>query len=198
MGAYWTTGYWSGGTAGYWTEPYWFNSDATPSDEYDSIYWRIMKAVRDALRNGNFLNGVDEDRIHLQKVANWRDPVVDGVATPLQIPCVIVYPTGGVTDTDRGTNARDDWGYPVGIVYVFQDNQDQVANFSRELQFQQRIRRRFCRRRLGIDNDYGCQYTCTMERASVVDQIKFFREGCTVGLVQLRFMTRESRDYEND
>lgn len=195
MGAYWTTGYWHGGAAGYWTGGYWYGP-SEPSDEYDSIYWRILKAVRDGIKNGGFLTGIDADRVHLQKVPNWRDPIENGVKQELKLPCVIVYPPGGVTDTDRGTNARDDFGYPVGILWVFADQQDQEANFSRELMYQEKLRRRFCRRRLGIDDDSGCQYTCTQQRANTYDQVKFFREGYAVGLMQLQFMTRESRDYE--
>ena len=196
MGAYWTTGYWHGGAAGYWTDGYWYGP-SEPSNEFDSIYWRILTGVRNALRNGNFLTGLDEDRIHLVTIADWRDPIEDGIKQDLQFPAVFVYPAG-TSDTDRGTNARDDWSYSVGLALVIRGNQDQTAHLSRKLQWMQRIKRRFCRSRLGIDNDYGCQYTCTLERATVVDQIKFYREGYDVALVQLRFMTRESRDYEND
>lgn len=196
MGAYWKTNYWPGGAAGYWTAGYWYGPSALVSpNEFDSIYWRILKSVRDALKTGDFLSGADEARVHLVTIADFRDPVVDGVTTQLKLPAVYVYPAG-MSDTDRGTNTRDDWSYSVGVALVIRGNQSQTDHLSRKLQWMEKIRRRFCRSRLGIDDDSGCQYTCTMERATVVDQIKFYREGYDVALVQLRFMTRESRDYD--
>jgi hypothetical protein len=78
------------------------------------IHRECCLGVQDVLRNLN-LAGMPDDKIVLRRVPIDRD------LTP---PYIIICPGPGSETLEEGTNAAEDWGYPVTIAIGQAANQD--------------------------------------------------------------------------
>lgn len=181
--AHWMQQHWH---PSHWHPGHWVGTpvDVIPFEhEWDSIWWRICKAVRDKMQ-GLGLYQLTSDRIYLQKKPR-RNAELD------LLPAVYVFPDRDNYPT-RGTSQREWVRYGVGVVTVISEKEHQLNDFDLELYWREKIANHFRHQRLpGVDEVYDC----TIETGSLFAQSKFFGEGLDVNVLTLRFTAAQPRSY---
>ena len=148
----------------------------------DAIHEQCISAVKTVIQ-GLDLDGIPDAQIYDRKLIIDRE---------LTLPCVIISPEGVEQDLG-GTNERDDWGYPVPLVYVDADNQDladTALKRKRMLLWRQRLRRAFHNKRLSAVSEV---YVCRVEPNVIIDQTAWLERNKVVGGMTIRCVTREVR-----
>lgn len=89
-------------------------------------------------------------------------------------PCVLVFP-GAAEFDDGGTNLRDDFVYPVAVVFVSQEagTTPQTEHRARNLLWRERVRKVFHQKRLpgGVTN--GEAWNCIVRPGTPVDRSRW-------------------------
>lgn len=86
-------------------------------------------------------------------------------------PCVVCCYAGQgeSNEGDGGTNLTDDWVYPVSVVLLASENQDQVTNRARNLLWRDVIKKQFHKKRMpGVTN--GSAWNCDVRPGTIADR----------------------------
>jgi hypothetical protein len=159
-----------------------FVSTATPEM---SVHERCLLAAQSVIRS-LALSGIDDASVVVRKLP-WSREFTQG---ELPFPGIILSPLERETmDHWRGTNLRDDVGYPVQVSIVDRGNQDLQTNLGRMLIWRQRIARAFRNQRL---TDVEEIMTCVVEPHHIYLP-EAFDKGVDQSTLTLRFMSREPR-----
>ena len=105
-------------------------------------------------------------------------------------PCILIGPVGSETlDPNGGTNLRDDIVYPINIAMLDLDNQDQDANFDRNLFWREQIRQKLNNKRL---DDVPSVIRVTVQPGVIVDP-KMFDADKYCSILGVNVRSREER-----
>lgn len=107
------------------------------------------------------------------------------------MPEIRVVPWGGeVVDSPEGTNARDDWVYPVlvGILDAFGN----VTDGEKQFKWRERIKKRFHNKTIGLSI---ATKKCTVQPLAIVDREAWRDHQIFVSALLVRVHLREDRDY---
>ena len=151
-----------------------------------SIFMKSMEAVQTAIQ-GLGLTGLSSSNVLIHKVP--RDLDKDMPATS-PLPAIIISPRDAEgADPRAGTNLKDDVVYPIQIVILDQDGQNQTTNFDRYLQWRETIRRTFHNKRLsGVSEVTGV----VVQPKTIVDPERWIK-GQFVSALVLAVTSREAR-----
>jgi hypothetical protein len=153
----------------------------------EAVYMQILETVRDKLRD-EFSFGsqggvrpISRDAIVIKKTMDLKF---------VQTPGIIVHPGRVLIDPTMGTNARDDYAYPVLCQIIDRDASDDIAGLKSYLKWQEQIARGFQQQKLtGVDE----LYIGTVRQVDVVDERLFRRHPWFVSGVVMTFLTRMTR-----
>jgi len=151
----------------------------------DSIFHSCMESIRQIILDQNLTDIAPTNVLILKRL---RDLQTDLPITPY--PCILIGPMGSeALNPLGGTNRHDDVVYPIRIVMVALDSQNQFNNFDRNLLWRETIRRKINNKRLpGVD-------TClraTVKPGSIVDAASWDKNKY-VSVLDVEVTSRESR-----
>jgi hypothetical protein len=107
----------------------------------------------------------------------------------LTLPVVIVSHGSEMEAKRPGTNAQDDWGYPVLVSIVQAANQDKAIN-NNLLYWREQIRNAFHNKRMSA---ISTNYQCEVEPRPIFDVGLWSQENIDVSTMCVRVWSRELR-----
>lgn len=157
----------------------------------NAILWDILTAVQTRLRDdltfaamaGDTTQAIHDDAIVIQKTLKLDSP-------PRTPGIIITPPLRMGIDPSMGTNARDDYVYPVLCQIVDIDNGDRSSNLHSYLKWREQIARAFQQQSL---SGVSSVYIGHVVEVDYVDERLWRRSRNFVGGVELRFYARLSR-----
>lgn len=152
----------------------------------DSVFMAAMESVRASVIALGLLDILPRNVIIMKRL---RDLPQDLPASP-SFPCILIGPAGQESlDPNGGTNVRDDITYPINVAMYTLDNQDQRANFDRNLYWRESIRKKLHNTRL---TDVP---TCLRVRVTpgVTVDPKAWDANKYISVLQVNVMSREPR-----
>lgn len=155
----------------------------------DPVHWRVMLGAQ-AVIQSLMLPGIANTNVVIRKVPTDRDV---GQGKTYGFPCVQIAPViqEQMVPTE-GVCQLDDVGYPVGVFFVSNDNQDEVQNHSRYLKWRQSTARALRNQRISTAHEI---YNCYVEPNLIIDPSAFFSQMLFVSTLVLRFRSREVRGF---
>lgn len=147
-------------------------------DSMESIQARIISlALQDILPSNVLI------------LKRLRDVESDLPANP-KYPCILIGPVGSETlNPNAGTNLRDEIVYPINVAMLDIDNQDQEANFDRNLLWRERIRRKLNNCRF---EDVPEVVRVTVQPGTIVDP-QMFDNNKYASVLGIQVTSREDR-----
>lgn len=111
----------------------------------ESILWRCLQAIQ-SLVISLHLDGMPDANVLVQKVHSDHERYLNSTEP---LPCILIAPYGPEgLERNGGTNLESDIVYPVRLIILDVDRQDQEINFDRNLLWRQLIINKLNDRRL--------------------------------------------------
>jgi len=151
----------------------------------DAVQYRCLSAVHSTIQ-GLGLDGIANASIVLRKLPSDREQDSDGrIPSPAVVVSLAPFPETNL----GGTNARDDWGFPVYVAICKASNQSLTVDEA-VLDWRQTIRKAFHWKRLsGVSEVMYCLW----EPQAVINLEHFFERNLDVSSAIIRCVTREAR-----
>ena len=146
-----------------------------------STHGRCLEAVHELIQKLD-LEGIPASQVYKRKIVYDRN---------VTLPAVIVSHQGQ-EQPDGGTNARDDWGYPVSVALVIGENQD-LAFEDNLLLWREKIRKAFHNNNRLIVAGITEHLRSAWEPHSIIDEAAFRDHNLFVSAMTIRVYCREGR-----
>lgn len=152
-----------------------------------SVFYSCMESIRAKIISLALADILPANVVILKIL---RDLEKDLPVSP-QYPCILIGPIGTETlDPNGGPNDRDDVVYPINVVMLDIDNQNQTANFDRNLLWRERIRNKLNNRRL---DEVPSVIRVTVKPGTIIHQDLWLKEDKWASALLVNVTSRETR-----